>query len=80
MASQPSTQMLLMQMRVDAQRAFLKQQMSRPPISSVQDSRSRRGDPGSETLVFGSTGTCDVSSAIVATNVVRADEPPEDEE
>lgn len=60
-------------------RDFTRAHLNRPRASSTPDTHSRR-DSGAPTYIeFGSSTTCDISSAILATNIVYVP-PPEPEE
>ena len=58
-------------MRFQAQEQARRDRMSQPTRGSIRDSSARRRDSYSTTMVIGSTEKCDLSSAIIATNVVR---------
>lgn len=59
-------------MRVDAQNALRRQLLFGPRAAPAADARSRRTGESVDELVIGSTESCDISSAIRATNVVRS--------
>lgn len=58
-------------MRLQSQDQARRDRISQPNRASIRDSSARRRDSLSTKLVMGSTEKCDLSSAIVATNVVR---------
>jgi len=62
---------VLQAVKSQAQEQARRDRMSQPNMSSVRDASARRRDSMSTTLTMGSIQRCDVSSAIVATNVVR---------
>ena len=62
----------LWQMRLDVQRQIRRELMTRPRSSPAPDASARRPEEPVDELVVGSAGRCDISSAIVATNVVRS--------
>jgi len=61
----------LQAMRLQAQDQARRDRMAQPARGSVRDSSARRRDSYSTKLIIGSTERCDLSSAIVETNVVR---------
>lgn len=61
----------LQQMRSDVQRQVRRELMSRPLAAPAADASARRPEDPVDEVIFGSPGRCDISSAIVATNVVR---------
>jgi len=63
---------VLQAVKSQAQEQARKDRMSQPNTSSVRDASARRRDSASTVLMMGSVQRCDVSSAIVATNVVRS--------
>lgn len=58
-------------MRLQSQDQARRDRISQPNRGSIRDSSARRRDSLSTKLVMGSTEKCDLSSSIVATNVVR---------
>lgn len=58
-------------MRLQSQDQARRDRMSQPTRGSIRDSSARRRDSYSTTMVIGSIEKCDLSSAIIATNVVR---------
>jgi len=58
-------------MRLQAQDQARRDRISQPSRGAIRDSNARRRDSLSTKLIMGSTEKCDLSSAIVATNVVR---------
>lgn len=58
-------------MRLQAQDQARRDRIAQPNKGSIRDSSARRRDSLSTKLIMGSTEKCDLSSAIVATNVVR---------
>ncbi|TWG95628.1 hypothetical protein L614_000800000040 [Ochrobactrum sp. J50] len=61
----------LQAMRLQAQDQARRDRMAQPTRGSIRDSSARRRDSYSTKLIIGSTERCDLSSAIVETNVVR---------
>lgn len=72
----PLVRRALAQMRMNTKREVLRHAMSQPNIRPVRDTSAGLPEVVTDELVIGSQTRCDISSAIVATNVVRASTPP----
>jgi hypothetical protein len=63
---------LLSKLRWLNQQAMRRERMAQPRVAPAQDSRSRRTGEAVDELIIGSPDRCDITSAIVASYVVRS--------